>query len=265
MKTPTRWIARIAMLALFVGLFFWVRHQPSTASDSTNSKDHLPLSAGEPAAPPANNVPTIIASKGTNLAPQFSEWAKDKQIGVDFLNPPKVDNEGLFCVINPEYQFKGKKITEIVEDGTWYSNALAGARGAILIGKGNGRPPWSYVVGELFIEDNELQLRHRIAFGGNKGVRTRLLIDLEEKSVVSKIGIAMDEMVPGSPWGYPPISYDEKVITSEEVESTPLQTIKPNWIELDTNFDPTKTFKEPVRVIWLQFQESGRKIIQISN
>ena len=220
------------------------------------------------AAPPlgeqikAEALPYLNGSKTEN---RFYNWVQELKSPVEFINPPTTDNEGLFCVINPEFKLFGKHTMEVVEDGYWYHHALKGGRGAILFGKGNGRPPWDYKIAEMYIENNELKLRHRISFGGNKGVRTRLLLDYAEKSTVSKIGVAMDEMVRGSPWGYPSVVADNLVISSDVIEKLPLVTKKPNWIELDTEFQVTETFIEPVRVVWLQFQDGGREIVRIDN
>lgn len=265
MKTSIRGIVLIVALMLGAALFFWKRPQPVATSNSTGNTELRQKVSGKQTKQIPNGTQKISTPKGADLVHQFSEWTEAKQISVDFLNPPKIDKEGLFCVINPEYQFANRKIRENVEDGIWYSQALDGARGAILIGKGNGRPPWSYKLGELFIENDELQLRHRISFGGNKGVRTRLLLDLHEAARISKIGIACGELVPGSPWGYPPVSFDDVTITPEEVEQIPLAVLKSNWVQVDINFSPVETFHEPVRVIWLQFQDDGKSIVRIQN
>lgn len=265
MKNSVRWIVLIVALVLGAGLFFWERPEPIASSNSTENTELRPKVSGNQPKQIPNGTQKIFTPKGADLVHQFSEWTQANKISVDFLNPPEIDKEGLFCVINPEYQFANRTVIENVEDGIWYSQALAGARGAILIGKGNGRPPWSYKLGELFVVNDELQLRHRISFGGNKGVRTRLLLDLHEAPRISKIGIACDELVPGSPWGYPPVSFDEVTITPEEVEQIPLTVLKSNWVQVDINFNPVETFQEPVRVIWLQFQDEGKSIVRIQN
>lgn len=242
------------------------KHEEVVAPSNGKMNQGLPESAplsnsqeqGKTSLSPTGHKPHALA--------QFQDWVKKVKAPVTFVNPPVPDKEGLFCVINPEYQFGGKKITEFVEDGYWYSHALTGPRGAILIGKGNGRPPWSYKIGELFIDDHgQLQFLQRVSFGGNKGVLTRMLLDLDEKSAVTKIGIAMDDLDSGTPWGYPPVVYGDVVITSEEVERLPLVPLKSNWVQLDTNFNPDETLQRPVRVIWLQFQDRGKKIVRIDN
>jgi hypothetical protein len=265
MKTSIRYIVLIVALGLGAGLFFWERPQPVATSDASDNTELRPRVSGKKNEQIPNGTQKVFAPKGSGLVHQFNEWTEAKQISVDFLNPPEIDKDGLFCVINPEYQFTNRKVRENVEDGIWYSKALSGARGAILIGKGNGRPPWSYKIGELFIENDELQLRHRISFGGNKGVRTRLLLDLHELSQLTKIGIACDEIVPGSPWGYPTVNFDDAVITPDEVERIPLAAVKSNWVHVDINFSPVEAFHEPVRVIWLQFQDEGKRIVRIDN
>ncbi len=258
------------IFGILVLIFSWLRYdQHVSLSGNISTPAEERRGEGQ-----SNAVPPLVVqnqpgsapfSKDSKLPARTYNWMKELKAPVDFLTPPVTDNEGLFCVINPEYKFLGKSTMEVVEDGYWYHHALNGGRGAILFGKGNGRPPWNYKVAEMFIENNELKLRHRVSFGGSKGVRTRLLLDLDESTLVSKIGIAMDEMVPGSPWNYPPIVFDEIVISSDEVEKLPLIPIKPNWAELDTEFKPTEIFLGPVRVIWLQFQLGGRKIVRIDN
>ena len=265
MKVSTRWMALVLILMLALSLLFWLRLNPATTPNSTSNEENAVRSARKTEEQSPNSTQSILASNGTDQASQFIEWKHAKRASVDFLNPPKIDKEGLFCVINPEYIYNEKRLRWNVEDGTWYHQALAGARGAILIGKGNGRPPWPYIIGELFIENDQLQLRHRITCGGNKGVRTRLLVDLRESSQLTKIGIACGEMVRGSPWGYPSVWYDGLIIAPEEVERIPLTDLKPNWVQVDINFSPVETFHEPVRVIWLQFQDEGKSIVRIDN
>lgn len=256
MKSSTRWIVLVSTLTL------------ANLTSISRADDHF-LPVIKPGKERQSNTQAEATQDGiefaTQFATQFARWKDEKQVAVDFLNPPNIDREGLVTVINPEYQFEGKRFTEVVEDGVWYHDALVSARGAILFGRGNGRSPWSYKIGELYVENDKLKLRHRISFGSNKGARTRLLIDLNDEPVVGKIGVAIEEMVPGSPWGYPGITVDELVITSEEVEQTPVVPLKPNWIQVDIDFRPVETFRKPVRVIWLQFQDDGRRLVRIDN
>lgn len=265
MKKSTPWII-ILLVILFGGaLFFRARPKPSVLLAPASRADIPNTAVSKHSEQSQNNTQPVFTPKGMKPEIRFAVWIKQMQMPVQFLNPPKVDAEGLFCVMNPEYQLDGMKVIEVVEDGYWYHHAVTGAGRTILFGKGNGRPPWAHKVGDLSIENGELKLRHRISFGGNNGVRTRLLLDLNENSSVTKIGAAFDEMVPGSPWGYPTVVADEMVISPEEVEHLPLTNLKPNWMQMDTDFMAVETFHEPVRVIWFQFQEEGKRIVRIDN
>lgn len=200
---------------------------------------------------------------------RFSEWQLEKRAEVQFMNPPEVDKEGQFCVINPVYRFGGRNVTEMVEDGCWYQNAFKGSRGALLIGCGNGRAPRSYKIGDLYIENDELVLRHRISFGGSKGATTRLLLDLDEKDHLTKIGIAIGDKFRGSLHDYPAIVADDVAIMPADVENLPKTLKKPNWIPVnyDLSSDPRDDafFQDPVRIVWFQFQEGGDKLVRIEN
>lgn len=191
----------------------------------------------------------------------FKIWTEEKKAAVDFLNPPEIFNDKEFFVLNPVYRYKGKTVTEIVENGYWYQNALKGARGALLIGRGNGRPPWSYKIAELYVEQDELKIETRLSFGGGQGTEVRMLLDLNETETLSKIGIAFGSLfvspVSSRKFGYPGIYIDGTVIDGKEIESLPFVPLKDNWIVINHNLTPTSFSAPTARVIWFQFLANG--------